>query len=75
MTMKTTEGALLRLPAVLAAFPVSRSGWYEGVRSGRYPTPIKLGTRSVAWRRSDIESLIAELSGERDKNRLGLPSG
>lgn len=75
MTMKTTEGALLRLPAVLAAFPVSRSGWYEGVRSGRYPTPIKLGTRSVAWRRSDIESLIAELSGERDKDRLGLTGG
>ncbi|HRO51632.1 MAG TPA: AlpA family phage regulatory protein [Alicycliphilus sp.] len=60
--MTTTEGALLRLPAVLAKFPVSRSGWYEGVRIGRYPPPVKLGARAVAWRRSDIERLITELT-------------
>lgn len=51
--------ALLRLPAVLALVPVSRATWYAGMKEGRYPAPLKLGARAVAWRRSDIERLIA----------------
>jgi prophage regulatory protein len=53
--------ALLRLPAVLKAFPVSRSGWLEGVRLGKFPQPVRIGARCVAWRASDIRSLIASL--------------
>ena len=53
---------LLRLPAVLALIPVSRSTWFAGVKSGRYPQPVKLGTRIVAWREEDIRSYIASLS-------------
>lgn len=58
MTINFSD-ALLRLPAVLAFVPVSRATWYAGVKEGRYPAPLKLGTRAVAWRRSDIERLIA----------------
>ena len=57
--MTTTNDALMRLPAVLQVFPVSRSGWYAGIKEGRYPAPIKLGARCVAWRRSDIERLMS----------------
>lgn len=53
---------LLRLREVLALFPISRSGWYEGVKSGRYPAPVKLGPRAVAWRRSDLQALLEELA-------------
>ena len=53
--------ALLRLPKVLQRFPVSRSDWYAGVRAGKYPAPLKLGERSVAWRASDIDALIDAL--------------
>lgn len=49
---------LLRLPDVLAIFPVSRSGWWAGVKDGRYPKSIKLGARTTAWRLSDIQTLI-----------------
>lgn len=52
---------LLRLPKVLQRFPVSRSDWYAGVRAGKYPTPVKLSERSVAWRASDIDALIDAL--------------
>ncbi|MCY1558169.1 Prophage CP4-57 regulatory protein (AlpA) [compost metagenome] len=52
---------LLRLPKVLQRFPVSRSDWYAGVRAGKYPTPVKLSERSVAWRASDIDALIDSL--------------
>lgn len=60
-TMNPAATPLLKLPEVLALFPVSRAGWYQGVKVGRYPAPVKLGVRSVAWRRADVEKLIADL--------------
>ena len=41
--------------------PVSRSSWLAGVKSGRYPKPVKLGARSIAWKVSDIRTLIEKL--------------
>lgn len=52
---------LLRLAQVLERFPVSRSKWYEGVKSGRFPAPVKLGHRTVLWKSSDIENLLNQL--------------
>ena len=51
--------ALWRLPTVLAHVPVSRSHWWAGVAEGRYPAPVKLSKRCVAWRSADIRALIA----------------
>ena len=56
------ETGFLRLPDVLKAFPVSRSSWWEGVRSGKYPKPVKLGPNTTAWRLEDVRVLIAEVS-------------
>lgn len=53
------EIALWRLPTVLAHVPVSRSHWWAGVAEGRYPAPVKLSKRCVAWRSADIRALIA----------------
>ena len=47
---------LLRLPEVLSIIPVSRSSWYDGMQTGRYPAPVKIGPRAVAWRSADILS-------------------
>jgi prophage regulatory protein len=57
-----SQTVLLRLPAVLAKFPVSRAVWYAGIRAGKYPQPIKLGVRASAWKASDIDALIQSLS-------------
>ena len=38
--------------------PISRASWYNGVKSGRYPLGVKLGPHMIAWRWSDIQSLI-----------------
>lgn len=43
-----------------AIVPVGKSTWWEGVRSGRFPKPIKLGPRITVWRVEDIRALIAE---------------
>lgn len=57
---QTRPDHLLRLPAVLALVPVSRATWYAGVKSGRYPQPVSLGPRCVAWRASDIQQLVSQ---------------
>ena len=46
-------------PAIPAIIPVSKSTWWAGVRSGRYPPPVRtLGARITAWRIEDIRALI-----------------
>ncbi|MBA5778043.1 AlpA family phage regulatory protein [Stappia sp. F7233] len=52
---------VLRLSSLLAPngpIPVSKSTWWAGVKSGRYPQPVKLGPRITAWRAADIHDLI-----------------
>lgn len=48
----------VRLPQVLATIPVCKSTWWNGVKSGKYPKPVKLGPRTTAWLVSDIRALI-----------------
>jgi predicted DNA-binding transcriptional regulator AlpA len=52
------DTGFLRLPEVLRYIPVSRSTWLAGVKSGRFPKPIKLGERISAWRAEDVRALI-----------------
>ena len=52
------EDRLLRLPEVLRIVPVSRAAWYANVKAGRYPKPVRLGARSVAWKASEIQALV-----------------
>ena len=52
------ETGFVRLPTILSVFPVSRSTWWNGVREGRYPQPVKLGERCTAWKAEDIRTLI-----------------
>ena len=54
----------LRLPQVLALFPISKSAWWESCRTGRYPRPIKLGPRTTVWRAEDIRAFIERVSRE-----------
>lgn len=65
MTQLPQEG-LVRLRQLLGdpragtppIIPVKKSAWWAGVRSGRFPKPVKLG-RLTAWRTADIRELIA----------------
>ncbi|OOZ44260.1 helix-turn-helix transcriptional regulator [Solemya velum gill symbiont] len=46
--------------------PVGRTTWLEGVKTGKYPKPVKLSPRTVAWRVEDVRALINELSENRE---------
>jgi hypothetical protein len=48
-------------PPIPPIIPVSKSTWWAGVKSGRYPKPVKtLGPRITVWKISDIRALIDE---------------
>ena len=61
------ESGFVRLPQIIgdtkrgipAVIPVSKSAWWAGVKSGRYPKPVKLSPRTTAWSVVSIRALIA----------------
>ncbi len=46
-----------------ALIPIARSSFLNGVKSGKYPKPVKLGERTTAWRVEDIRALIETIGG------------
>ncbi|NVN97332.1 AlpA family phage regulatory protein [Candidatus Nomurabacteria bacterium] len=61
------EERLLRLKDIIGdknagiapIVPVSKSTWWAGVASNRYPQPVRhLGPRITAWRASEIYALV-----------------
>ena len=58
-TFPTT--GFVRLSQILSPagpIPVSKSTWWAGAKSGRYPKPVRLGARIQAWRMEDIRTLV-----------------
>jgi prophage regulatory protein len=52
------EACFLRLAQILKIIPVGKTTWWNGVKSGRFPKPVKLGGRITAWRVEDIKACI-----------------
>jgi prophage regulatory protein len=52
------ETGFVRLPQILSVFPIGKSTWWAGVKSKKYPQPVKLGPRITAWKVADIRALI-----------------
>ncbi|MGA3846860.1 helix-turn-helix transcriptional regulator [Ralstonia nicotianae] len=52
------ETGFVRLPQILSLIPISRSAWWAGVREGKFPKGIKLGSKTTVWRAEDIRALI-----------------
>ena len=47
-----SEG-FVRLRDILRVLPLSKSSWWAGVKSGRFPPPRKLGPNTTVWRVED----------------------
>jgi len=62
------QDALLRLyqiigdptanPPIPAIIPISATSWWNGVKSGKYPKPIKLGPKTTCWKASEVLALV-----------------
>ncbi len=61
MSITIPSTGFLRLPQVLAIIPISKSVWWEGCKTGRFPKPVKLGPRTTAWKAEDILALVERL--------------
>ena len=69
ITIQLPETGFLRLPQIVGnpkatppippLIPVSRSSWWAGCKSGKYPKPLKLGERTTVWRVEDVRALIS----------------
>ncbi len=59
---KLPETGYLRLKEVLKIIPVSKSTWWAGIKTGRFPKGRKLSERTTAWRVEDIRELVLKLS-------------
>lgn len=57
------ETGYVRLPVVLRLIPVGKSTWWAGIKTGRYPKPVKLAARVTAWRVEDIRAFIDQPQG------------
>ena len=56
---------LMRRPEVESITGLSRASIYAKMQKGQFPTPVRLGTNSVAWRAADIAQWIdSPSSGE-----------
>ena len=47
---------LFRLPKVMQETALCRSSIYAAMSEGRFPSPVRIGRRAVAWRQEDIEA-------------------
>ena len=52
------EVGFIRLKVILNIIPISKSSWWQGIREGKYPQPIKLGPNTTFWRVEDIRALL-----------------
>jgi len=53
---------VLRRPEVQARTGLARSTIYARMKEGRFPTPVRLGSRAVAWREEDVEEWLSSLT-------------
>ena len=51
--------AILRVDAVAERIGLARPTIYRMVKDGEFPRPVKITTRAVGWRESDLSAWIA----------------
>ena len=55
----TSTALLLRMAAVIQATGLGRSTIYKLIAEDKFPLPVQLTGRAVAWRRADLERWTA----------------
>ena len=51
-------------PPIPAIIPVCASTWWNGIKKGTYPAPVKLSENVTAWRVEDIFALIERINND-----------
>lgn len=64
-----TEYNLLRVREVMKKIGFKRSWVYVQMSLGKFPRPVKIGSRSIAWVESEINEWIAAHIKKREEQR------
>lgn len=51
-------------PPTQPIIPIGKTSWWEGIKAGKFPKPIKLGPRITVWRVEDIRALFEKYSAQ-----------
>lgn len=62
LTTPLPQEGFVRLPQVLHVLGIGKTTFWEGIKSGRFPAPIKLGPRTSVWKVEDIRNLISRIA-------------
>ena len=54
------EDRLIKLPEVLATVGMKKTAWYDGIKAGKYPKPIKRSPRDTVWPMSAIQKIVSD---------------
>lgn len=67
-TSRIDPSGLYRLKSIVRSkggppplIDVSASTWWAGVKTGRFPKPVRLGERMTCWRGSDLLAFVERL--------------
>jgi predicted DNA-binding transcriptional regulator AlpA len=60
------EERLIKLPEVLATLGMKKTAWYDGIKSGKYPKPIKRSPRDTVWPMSAIQKIVSDTIARSD---------
>lgn len=64
------DDPLLRITEVRKLTRRSTSRIYADMNAGLFPRPIRIGTRSVAWRESELIAWLGKRIAERDQREV-----
>ena len=67
-TAPTVPVRLLRRPEVCALTGLKRSALYQAVEDSRFPRPVKIGERAVAWIEEEVSCWVQARIAARDSN-------
>lgn len=45
--------------------PIGRSTFYERIKQGKFPQPVKLGPRISRWRADELDAALDRMANER----------
>lgn len=64
---------LLRKAHVVEILGVSEPTLDRMIRAGRFPRPLRVGKRAVAWSETEVRDWLDGLTAERDRAAGGTP--
>ena len=56
-------------PPIPAIIPIGKSTWWDGIKKGRFPKPVKLGPRTTAWKVEDIRAWIEKANSKESTSK------